>query len=73
MIAQTSHEGQDRTTLALHQSDLVASVAAMQPNTIVIAISPGPFLTPWRGAVKAILDMGFPDEQEGNAAADCEC
>ena len=27
----------------------------------------GPFLTPWRGGVASILDMGMPGEQEGNA------
>jgi beta-glucosidase len=70
VIAQTSSEGRDRATLALDQSALVASVAAVQPNTVVVAISPGPFLTPWRDDVAAILDMGFPGEQEGHALAD---
>jgi hypothetical protein len=36
VLAQTSHEGADRTTLALDQSDLVTSIAAAQPNTIVL-------------------------------------
>ena len=58
VIGQTSHEGADRTTLALDQSDLVTAIAAAQPNTIVVAISPGPFLTPWRDSVAAILDFG---------------
>ena len=70
VIAQTSSEGRDRATLALDQSDLVASIAAVQPNTIVVTISPGPFLTPWREDVAVILDMGFPGEQEGNALVD---
>ena len=35
-----------------------------------ITISPGPFLTPWRDAAAAIVDFGFPGEQEGNAVVD---
>ena len=70
VVAQSSHEGIDRATLLLDQSDLVTTVAAVQPNTIVIAISPGPFLTPWRDAVAAIVDFGFAGEQEGAAVAD---
>ena len=34
------------------------------------SISPGPFLTPWRTSVAAIVDFGFPGEQEGAAAVD---
>ena len=70
VIAQTSSEGQDRATLALNQSEIVAPIAKAQPNTIVVAVSPGPFLTPWRDSVRAILDVGLPGEQEGAAVAD---
>ena len=41
-----------------------------QPKTVVVTISPGPFLTPWRESVAAILDMGMAGEQEGNAVVD---
>jgi beta-glucosidase len=70
VLAQSSHEGADRTTLALGQSELAAAVAAVQPKTVVVTVTPGPFLTPWRGAVAAILDLGMAGEQEGPAAAD---
>lgn len=70
VLAQTSSEGKDRTNMTLPQSEVVSAVAAVQPNTIVITVSPGPFLTPWRNNVAAFLDMGFPGEQEGNAAVD---
>ena len=70
VIAQSSHEGKDRTTLTLGDDALVAAVAAVQPKTIVISISPGPYLTTWRNATAAILDLGFAGEQEGEAAAD---
>ena len=36
----------------------------------MVTISPGPFLTPWRDSVAAIVDFGFPGEQEGSAVAD---
>eukprot|EP00040_Diaphanoeca_grandis_P016729 m.86681 g.86681 ORF g.86681 m.86681 type:complete len:826 (-) comp25989_c0_seq1:109-2586(-) len=70
VIAQTSREGLDRVNMSLDQSSVVSAIAAVQPNTIVVTISPGPFLTPWRTQVAAILDMGFPGEQEGNAFVD---
>jgi beta-glucosidase len=36
----------------------------------VLTVSPGPFLTDWRESVASIVDLGFPGEQEGNAAVD---
>lgn len=44
VLAQTSSEGKDRATLELNQSDVAAAVIAAQPNTVVVTISPGPFL-----------------------------
>ena len=70
VLAQTSHEGADRTTLTLGQSELVANISAANPRTVVLTISPGPFLTPWRESIAALVDFGFPGEQEGNAAVD---
>ena len=69
VLAQSSHEGADRTSLYLNQDALVAQTAAANNNTVVVAISPGPFLSDWRNheGVKAVIDMGFPGEQEGNA------
>jgi len=70
VLSQTSSEGHDRDNITLGQSAIVSAIAAAQPNTIVITVSPGPFLTPWRDEVAAILDLGFPGEQEGPATAD---
>jgi beta-glucosidase len=70
VIAQSSHENADRVNISLDQSEVVTTVSAAQPNTIVVTISPGPFVTPWREAVAAILDMGMAGEQEGNAVMD---
>ena len=65
VIAATSMEGRDRNSLSLNQSGLVALVAAAQPNTIVVAVSPGPFLSPWAAVVRALVDVGLPGEQVG--------
>jgi beta-glucosidase-like glycosyl hydrolase len=70
VLAQSSKENADRTSLALDQSGVADAISAVQPNTIVITISPGAFLTPWRSKVRAILDLGMPGEQEGNACTD---
>eukprot|EP00756_Hemistasia_phaeocysticola_P051046 Hpha_TRINITY_DN26229_c0_g1::TRINITY_DN26229_c0_g1_i1::g.184661::m.184661/K05349/bglX; beta-glucosidase len=70
VIAQTSSEGRDRTTLVLDGDDMVSTAASAQPNTVVIAISPGPFLTKWRDTVAAVLDFGMAGEQEGAAVVD---
>ena len=71
VLAQTSTEGHDRANLTLAQSELVPLAAAANKNTIVVTISPGPYLTaPWLGAAAALLDMGLPGEQEGSALVD---
>eukprot|EP00911_Craspedida_sp_UC1_P002688 UC1_evm1s1974 len=70
VIYAYSHEGSDRRDLDMNQTDLVPVVAAANPNTIVVSVSPGPFITPWRDSVKAILDLGYPGEQGAAAAWD---
>ena len=73
VLAQTSTEGHDRDTLELPQSDIVAAVAKNDANTpvVVVAVTPGPFLVEkFIDISAAVLDMGFPGEQEGNAIAD---
>jgi beta-glucosidase len=78
-------EGQDRTGLALDnrtctlfgcvpaqgasQDDLIAAVAAANPNTIVVLQTGEPVSMPWLTAVRGVLEMWFPGEQDGNAAA----
>ena len=70
VLAQSSHENADRDNITLAQSELVSTVAAVQPNTVVVTITPGPFLTDFRDDAAAIVDMGFPGEQEGNGLVD---
>ena len=73
VLAATSAEGKDRSNLTLAQSELVAPVASANTRTVVVTVTPGPFLTHFLGngsAVAALLDMGLPGEQEGHALAD---
>lgn len=70
VLADTSSEGRDRPTLALPDAELVVAVAAVQPNTIVVTASPGPFLAPWADDVPAILAVFMSGQEQGTAAAD---
>ena len=56
-VATTSSEGSDRKSLNLDDNgnELVSAVAAANPNTVVVAATPGALLTPWRDSVKSIL------------------
>ena len=51
------------------QDKVVAAVAAANPNTIVVLQVGGPVAMPWLNQVKGVLDMWYPGEQDGNAAA----
>ena len=71
VLAQISTEGRDRATIGLPQSELVRAVYATTPaRIIVVTISPGPFLTDFAPYAHAIVDMGFPGEQEGLGLVD---
>ncbi len=72
VLAQTSTEGHDRSTIALPQDELVAVAArGGKAKIVVVAVNPGPFLTDsWADAADAIVDMGLPGEQEGNGLVD---
>ncbi|MCZ9635319.1 beta-glucosidase family protein [Rhodococcus sp. BH5] len=65
-------EGWDRSSLRLpgDQDDLVASVAAVNPRTIVVVNAGAPLIMPWKDDVAAILLTWFGGEQIGNAVAD---
>jgi beta-glucosidase len=68
----TESEGYDRQTMALpgRQDELVARVAAANPNTVVVVNAGMPVLMPWAGAVAAILQVWFPGQAFGEALAD---
>ncbi len=65
-------EGEDRTTMALpgDQDELVAAVAAANPNTIVVINAGSPVTMPWLDAVPAVLQLWFPGQALGDALAD---
>ena len=72
VVATYSAEGTDRINLSFpgQEDALVAAVAAVQPNTIVVMVNPGAVLTPWADDVDAIVAMFMPGQEEGNALAD---
>jgi beta-glucosidase len=65
-------EGYDRTSLALpgRQDDLVRTVAAANPRTIVLVNAGSPVLMPWREQVAAVLVGYFGGQEFGHAVAD---
>ncbi|MER5882399.1 glycoside hydrolase family 3 C-terminal domain-containing protein [Streptomyces sp. NPDC001941] len=65
-------EGFDRTDLKLpgRQDELVARVAAANPNTVVVVNSGSPVEMPWREDVAAVLLSWFPGQEGGAALAD---
>ena len=76
VAADFQTEGIDRACLTLEcppvygdQDGLIAAVAAANPRTAVVLETGGPVLTPWRGAVAAILEAWYPGGQGGAAIA----
>ncbi|MDQ1704084.1 MAG: beta-glucosidase, partial [Frankiaceae bacterium] len=78
-------EGQDRASLAMDgrtctlfgcvpaagasQDAIISAVAAANPHTIVVLQNGEPVSMPWLKHVKSVLEMWYPGEQDGNAAA----
>jgi len=48
---------------------LIAAVAAANPHTVVVLNTGGPAVMPWLGQVGAVLEMWYPGEEDGDAAA----
>jgi beta-glucosidase len=69
---QIESEGIDRTSLRLpgRQDELVATVAAVNPRTVVVVNSGAPVEMPWREDVAAVLLSWFPGQEFGAALAD---
>ncbi|WP_411897139.1 glycoside hydrolase family 3 protein [Curtobacterium sp. 'Ferrero'] len=70
--SRVESEGYDRDSLTLpgHQDALVAAVAAVNPNTIVVVNAGSPVEMPWRDDVAAVLLTWFGGQEYGNALAD---
>jgi len=71
--ATTSHEQADRKDLSLDNGadDLIAEVADVNPKTVVVTLTPGAILTPWRTALKegALVNLFLGGQGTGNALA----
>ena len=65
-------EGYDRTGLELppEQNTVIAAVAAVQPNTVVVLHNGSPVAMPWLKDVAAVLEMHLAGEAVGEATAD---
>lgn len=65
-------EGYDRTHLELPacQNKLIAAVAAVQPNTVVVLHNGSPVTMPWANKVKGILELYLGGQAVGEATAD---
>src|SRR4029077_10134837 len=50
-----------------NQDSLISTVAAANPNTIVVLETGDPVVTPWRAGVKALLEAWYPGEEGGTA------
>ncbi|MFJ5829320.1 beta-glucosidase [Streptomyces sp. NPDC093089] len=75
VVGTTEHdetEGYDRTHLSLGdaQNDLVRTVAAANPRTVVVVNSGGPVELPWRDEAAAVLLAWFPGQEAGAGLAD---
>jgi beta-glucosidase len=70
-VQQWMTEGQDVATLSLpdKQDNLVAAVAAANPNTIVVLENGGPVSMPWSNQVKGIVEAWYPGIGGGQALA----
>ncbi len=70
MIGDSETEGVDHLiSLTGNQDQLVQSVVAANPHTVVVLKSGSAVLMPWAGSVPAILEAWYPGEEDGNAVA----
>jgi beta-glucosidase len=72
LTAEQETEAVDKSTLALpgRQDDLVRTVATAARRTVVLINSATPVLMPWLNQVDAVLWVGLPGQEGGDAVAD---
>jgi beta-glucosidase len=65
-------EGTDRSDMALHegQNELIARIARLNSNSVVVLVSGSPVEMPWINDVPAIVQMWYAGMEAGNAIAD---
>ena len=71
-VSESEGEGVDRSTMELPgaQDALVEAVARANRHTIVVLNTGGAVAMPWLDDVKSVLEMWYPGDQFGRAAAD---
>jgi len=71
-VSRLELEGFDSAdmSLPLGQDDLVAAVAAANPNTVVVLETGNPVAMPWLGQVKGLLAAWYPGQEGGRAIAE---
>ncbi len=64
-------EGADLNNIDLSsaQNNLISSVAAAQPNTVVVLNTGSAVTMPWAGSVKGIIENWYPGQEDGTAIA----
>lgn len=72
LTAEQETEALDKTTLALpgDQDELVSAVAAVAARTVVVVNAATPILMPWLDDVDAVVWVGLPGQEGGNAVSD---
>src|SRR5882757_3095060 len=65
------NEGTDNTTIDLpaSQNQLISSVAAANPRTIVVLNTGSAVTMPWLSSVAGVFENWYPGQQDGNAIA----
>jgi beta-glucosidase len=68
--ADTTTAAGDVSTLGPGQDALIRTVAAANPNTVVVLNTGAAVQMPWLRSVKGVLEMWFPGQEGGTATAD---
>jgi beta-glucosidase len=70
-VSTIEGEGHDRPNLELpgRQDELISTVVAANPKTIVVLNTGGPVLMPWVDRVRGVVEAWYPGQEDGNAIA----
>lgn len=70
-VSTVEGEGHDRPNLELpgNQDQLISTVAAANPKTVVVLNTGGAVLMPWVENVRGIIEAWYPGQEDGNAIA----
>lgn len=71
IVGDQDSEGHDQSlVLPKQQNQLIASVAAANPRTVVVLQTGSAVLMPWIDKVAAVLETWYPGEEDGNVLGD---